>query len=193
MCPVSPSYFGVNLENSGEIPAHSAVTWFVYNLATASLVVEQRNEMALSKFQGAVLACNPLIEETLAARVKAHYSEFLAYLNPLELRPHLWKERLLTNSDRDELLGGSLRLQKAYTILQSLKGRGKNAYLRFLSSLREEKNHKGHAYLTSLLEGRLIATDNELHECAQLKEIITNHIPDLMDLHWLLSCGLITS
>ena len=182
MCP---SYFGVNLENSGgiprEIPAHSAVTWFVYNLATASLVVEQRNEMALSKFQGAVLACNPLTEETLAARVKAHYSEFLAYLNPLELMPHLWKERLLTNSDRDELLGGSLRSQKACTILQSLKARGESAYSRFLRSLRAEKHHKGHAYLTSLLEGRLTATD-ELHECAQFKEIITNHIPDLMDL-----------
>ena len=41
---------------------------FVYNLATASLVVEQRNEMALSKFQGAVFACNPLTEETLAVR-----------------------------------------------------------------------------------------------------------------------------
>ena len=139
--------------------------------------------MALSKFQGAVLACNPLTEETLAVRVKAHYSEFLAYLNPLELMPHLWKERLLTASDRDELLGErSSRLQKACTILQSLKGRGKNAYSRFLRSLRAEKNHKGHAYLTSLLEGRRIATDNELHECAQLKEIVTNHIPDLMDL-----------
>ena len=78
--------FGANLEQQGipwEIPAHSAVTWFVYNLATASLVVEQRNEMALSKFQGAVLACNPLTEETLAARVKAHYSEFLAYTSTL--------------------------------------------------------------------------------------------------------------
>ena len=126
--------------------------------------------------------CNLISEDALAARVKVHYPEFLAYLNPLELMPHLWKERLLTASDREKLLGGSLRSQKAFTVLQSLKCTGRNAYSRFLRCLRAEKNHMGHAYLASLLEGRIIATENVLHKCAQFKEIVTNHIPDLMDL-----------
>lgn len=125
--------------------------------------------------------CNLISEDALAARVRAHYPEFRACLNPLELMPHLWKERLLTASDREKLLGGSLRSQKALTILQSLKSTGQNAYSRFLKCLRAEKSHEGHAYLASLLEGRIIA-DNELHKCAQFKEIVTNHIPDLMDL-----------
>ena len=138
--------------------------------------------MALSKFEGAVLVCNLISEDALAARVKVHYPEFLAYLNPLELMPHLWKERLLTASDREKLLGGSLRSQKTFTVLQSLKSTGRNAYSRFLRCLRAEKSHEGHVYLASLLEGRIIATENELHKCAQFKEIVTNHIPDLMDL-----------
>ena len=126
--------------------------------------------------------CNLISEDALAARVKVHYPELLAYLNPLELMPHLWKERLLTASDREKLLGGSLRSQKAFTVLQSLKCTGRNAYSRFLRCLRAEKNHEGHAYLASLVEGRIVATENELHKCAQFKEIVTNHIPDLMDL-----------
>lgn len=137
-------------------------------------------KMALSKFEGALLACNSPSDDALAARVKAHHTEFLSYLNPLQLMPHLWKERLLTDSDREELLSDHSRSQKAHRVLQSLKSSGQNAYSRFLRCLNAEKHHTGHVYLTSLLENGSVAPDIAM--CAQFEEIVIDHLPDLMDL-----------
>ena len=119
----------------------------------------------------------------IASKIKQHWDEVTRALNVHELMPQLSKELLLDFNQTSALLVDSKSTyDKSCYILQCLEAKGPTAYTKFLSCIKAEGNHMGHAYIASLLEGNAFGSQSELEESLKLKEAIQRHYPALMDI-----------
>jgi tetratricopeptide (TPR) repeat protein len=118
-------------------------------------------------------------------KINRHRDEITRALNPVELMPQLSKEMILDFNETSVLLADSKSTcEKSRYILQCLevKDPSQSVYSKFLSCIKAERNHMGHAYIASLLEEEPAGSKSELEESLRLKEAIQRHYPEMMDI-----------
>ena len=121
--------------------------------------------------------------DVIASKVTQHYNEISKALNPTELMPLLLMEHLLDFNEKSLLLGDSISsYEKSCYILKSLEAKGPLAHSKFLSCVKAEKNHMGHEYIATLLEGKPFGSKLELEESSKLREAVQSHCPEMMDI-----------
>ena len=121
--------------------------------------------------------------DVIASKVNQHYDEVSKALNPIQLMPLLSTEQLLDFNEKSVLLEDHVSpYEKSCYILKSLETKGPSAYSKFLSCVKAEKNHMGHEYIVSLLEGKPFGSKSELEESSRLREVIQSHCLEMMDI-----------
>ena len=81
-----------------------------------------------------------------------HYSDFMHYINVRQLLHRLIPKRLLTSEEVDYLSNSTRTEQECIRyLLEVIPRKGPNAFDLFVTSLSEEKDHRGHQYLAKKL------------------------------------------
>jgi len=108
--------------------------------------------------------------------IATHRKEVVQHGNIFELSSHLIQEGLL---DHDKSESGASNREKMSRVLDSLKGKP-NGFTKFLTCIKREMNHLGHAYIASLLEERQFAPDSDLQLSALCKQRIKDNMVKLV-------------
>ena len=117
-------------------------------------------------------------ECVLAQRTASHRNEIVQHANIVKLRSHLNQAKLLNREENQYLQSDALDTQKVSRVLDSLKEKP-NGFTRFLACVKDERNHLGHLYIASLLEGTQFASESELQFSAICKQRIDENLPRL--------------
>ena len=117
------------------------------------------------------------LKEVIATRRK----EVVQHSNISELSLHLDQEGLLNDEESEYLESGAStsNREKMSRILDSLKEKP-NGFTKFLTCIKREKNHLGHAYIASLLEERRFAPDSDLQLSAECRKRIKGNMVTLV-------------
>ena len=115
------------------------------------------------------------LKEVIATRRK----EVVQHSNISELSLHLDQEGLLNDEESEYLESGASNREKMSRILDSLKEKP-NGFTKFLTCIKREKNHLGHAYIASLLEERQFAPDSDLQLSAECRKRIKGNMVTLV-------------
>ena len=108
--------------------------------------------------------------------IATHRKEVVQHGNIFELSSHLIQEGLLYH---DESESGASNREKMSLVLDSLKEKP-NGFTKFLTCIKREMNHLGHAYIASLLEERQFAPDSDLQLSALCKQRIKYNMVKLV-------------
>ena len=119
-----------------------------------------------------VLFHNLRLEKVIAT----HRKEVVQHGNIFELSSHLIQEGLL---DHDKSESVASNREKMSRVLDSLKEKP-NGFTKFLTCIKREMNHLGHAYIASLLEERQFAPDSDLQLSALCKQRIKDNMVKLV-------------
>ena len=139
-------------------------------------------------------AVTRISEVDIASRIRTHRADILKYLNPVELACPCIQSGLLDIRDLDFYLNESKsRREKIQKLLSSLRRKGSNAYLLFLQCIQQSKDHMGHTYIASLLEGRYFADKWEIEESATFGRQIFENMGKLIDIDLTTLCPLLLS
>ena len=111
--------------------------------------------------------------------IGTHRKEVVQYGNISELSSHLVQEGLLNHEESEYLQSGASDREKMSRVLDSLKEKP-NGFTKFLTCIKREENHLGHAYIASLLEERPFAPDSDLKLSAECKKRIKDNIVKLV-------------
>ena len=117
-------------------------------------------------------------DRVLELRIASHRNEIVQHANVGKLRSYLNQEKLLNREENQYLQSDALDTQKVSRVLDSLKEKP-NGFTRFLACVKGERNHLGHLYTTSLLEGTQFAPESELQFSALCKQRIDENLPRL--------------
>ncbi len=109
------------------------------------------------------------------ALLDKHKDQILKCLNPSELVPPLCSAGLLDLVDNEIPLGGfNTRCERAkilQAIASSIIENGSVAYRGFIHALEETSStHMGHAYILSLLQGKVYASEYDIRESQKMKK-----------------------
>ena len=119
------------------------------------------------------------IRSRLEQVIGTHRKEVVQHGNISELSSHLVQEGLLNHEESEYLQSGASNREKMSRVLDSLKEKP-NGFTKFLTCIKREKNHLGHAYISSLLEERQFAPDSDLQLSAECKKRIKDNMVTLV-------------
>ena len=121
----------------------------------------------------------------LSQNLQHHRDEIIKSINPSELYPCLVKDELLSLQDIQTIREPqSSRRKEAEAILCLVEKKGERShkpYARLLRSLKSARQHLGHAYVISLLEGTDFAPRTELNASASIKSRLSSKLPCVID------------
>ena len=116
----------------------------------------------------------PLTSYSYIEQIRRHREEILRCANRVELVPQLIEEDLI--EDQDLLNDHEWRL-----FVDSLTERGETVGLKFLQCVRRAKEHMGHSYICTLLEGKPLAEADRIQASSDIKKGIRKNMTQLVD------------
>ena len=126
--------------------------------------------------------------KTFSQKLQHHRGEIIDSINPSELYPCLVQGKLLSLKDiqtiRDSQPSKRKEAEAILCLVEKKGERSHKTYARFLRSLKSARQHLGHVYVTSLLEGTDFAPRTELNASASIKSRLSLIEPIVHAPHW---------
>ena len=123
--------------------------------------------------------------EGIASRFYEHRADFIRYLpvNLADLVSKAIESGLINTKDLDFYLNQHKSREDKINVLLTSVEQKLNGYVKFLQCLKKSKEHMGHCYLITVLEGKHFAEEAEIKQSTTFQGRINENMSELMDIN----------
>ena len=131
--------------------------------------------------------------EGIASRFYEHRADFIRYLpvNLADLVSKAIESGLINTKDLDFYLNQHKSREDKINVLLTSVEQKPNGYVKFLQCLKRSREHMGHCYLITLLEGKHFAEEAEVKESTTFQSRTNKNMAELMDINLKELCPLL--